>query len=219
MKTSLMAAVLSLPTLIALETAHSQAIYSVVPDSKGNRLELTIVNSSPGVAAENVRVVFTKMSRHLVFASSEASIRSIAPLQSAPVGFAFDVARSAPVNRQDTLAYAIADADGATVTRYVIIRYKGPEAFALEQNFPNPFNPSTTIRYQLPVDARVTLRLYDVLGREVRTLVDETKRAGYYEAVVDGSALASGVYFYRMEARTDNGTTSFDQVRKLVLLK
>ena len=88
-----------------------------------------------------------------------------------------------------------------------------PGTFALYQNYPNPFNPSTTIRYDVPKTARVKLVVYDILGRQVATLVDEVKAAGRYQSTWHTSRLASGVYFYRLNAG-DYGAT-----RKLVLLK
>ncbi|MGO9482602.1 MAG: T9SS type A sorting domain-containing protein [Candidatus Kryptoniota bacterium] len=88
-----------------------------------------------------------------------------------------------------------------------------PRSFSLEQNYPNPFNPSTTINYQLPMNSHVTLNVYDILGREVATLVNEKENAGSYSVKFDGSRLASGVYFYRLTAG------SFISVKKLVVLK
>ena len=85
--------------------------------------------------------------------------------------------------------------------------------FYLSQNYPNPFNPSTQIRYQISESGRVTLTVFDLLGREVRTLVDEQKQPGTYTVTFDGSGLASGVYFYRLQAG------SFTTTRKLVLLR
>ncbi len=73
-----------------------------------------------------------------------------------------------------------------------------PTKFLLEQNFPNPFNPSTIIHFQLPVANWVTLKVYNILGQEVATLVDEHKLAGKYNIQFDGSQLSSGVYFYRL---------------------
>jgi hypothetical protein len=70
--------------------------------------------------------------------------------------------------------------------------------YSLEQNFPNPFNPSTTIRYQIPNDGLVTLKVYDILGSEVTTLVNEQKSTGSYEVNFDASRLASGVYIYKI---------------------
>ncbi|MGB2869266.1 MAG: family 10 glycosylhydrolase [Bacteroidota bacterium] len=75
-----------------------------------------------------------------------------------------------------------------------------PEAFALYQNFPNPFNPATAISYQLSTVSNVTLKVYDVLGREVRVLVDGIDGPGYHRVQFDGSGLSSGVYFYRLIA-------------------
>jgi hypothetical protein len=88
-----------------------------------------------------------------------------------------------------------------------------PHEFALFQNYPNPFNPTTKISYQLPVRSFVILKIYDGLGREVALLVNEEKQPGYYEIKFNGQNLASGIYFYRIEA--DN----FISVKKFVLIK
>ena len=93
-----------------------------------------------------------------------------------------------------------------------------PKRFALFQNYPNPFNPSTTIEYQLSVAGEVTLRIYDILGRQVRELVNERQKSGYYKAIWDGTndaglSVASGVYLYRLKAG------DYTAVRKMVLLR
>lgn len=75
-----------------------------------------------------------------------------------------------------------------------------PETIALEQNYPNPFNPSTVIEYQLPVESLVELRVYDILGRQVAALVNETMKAGYHKVTFDAGNLASGIYLYRLRA-------------------
>jgi Secretion system C-terminal sorting domain len=88
-----------------------------------------------------------------------------------------------------------------------------PNAFLLQQNFPNPFNPSTTIRYELPKASHVTLKVYNTLGQEVATLVDAVEEPGYKSIQWDATELASGVYFYRLRAG------DFVQTRKLLLAK
>jgi hypothetical protein len=88
-----------------------------------------------------------------------------------------------------------------------------PSSYILSQNFPNPFNPSTVISYQLPVSSDVTLKVYDILGNEIATLVDEYKPAGRYEAEFNASSLPSGVYFYQLK------TSEFVQTRKMILMK
>ena len=76
---------------------------------------------------------------------------------------------------------------------------KGTTSYQLSQNYPNPFNPNTVTKYQLPVNSHVSLRVYDVLGREVSVIVDEMKNAGTYEVRLDASRLSSGVYLYRLQ--------------------
>ena len=94
-----------------------------------------------------------------------------------------------------------------------------PGEFALIQNFPNPFNPSTTIPYEVPKTAHVKIVIYDLLGREVATLVDGVLAANRYSVEWRASALGSGVYFYRMEARSQDGSGDFNSVKKLLFMK
>lgn len=101
-----------------------------------------------------------------------------------------------------------------------------PVAFLLSQNYPNPFNPSTLISYQLPVTSNVTLKVYDILGREVATLVNEEKPAGSYEVQFDSHSgkvqnLTSGIYFYQINAG-DPSTSSgqgYSETKKMILIK
>lgn len=93
-----------------------------------------------------------------------------------------------------------------------------PSEFALLENSPNPFNPSTTISYQLPVASNVTLTVLDRLGRQVATLANGQQPAGTHQLQFDANGLASGVYFYRLSATSSAGQ-SFVQTRKLMLLK
>ncbi len=88
-----------------------------------------------------------------------------------------------------------------------------PRAYALDQNYPNPFNPATTIRYELPKASGVTLKVYNILGQEVATLVDEYQSAGYKSVRFNGSGLASGIYVYRLQAG------DYVAAKKFVLLK
>lgn len=94
-----------------------------------------------------------------------------------------------------------------------------PTNAALHQNFPNPFNPTTTIGYQLPAPSHVTLRIYNILGQEVATLVDEIQEAGYRRQEWKASNVASGVYLYRIEAQSLNTGQIFTGSKKLILVK
>ena len=88
-----------------------------------------------------------------------------------------------------------------------------PRSFFLSQNYPNPFNPITTIEYSIPSRSNVVIKVFDLLGREVATLLNEEKQAGIYKVKFDGSGLSSGVYFYKIQ------TTDFIEVKKMILLK
>jgi hypothetical protein len=93
-----------------------------------------------------------------------------------------------------------------------------PTAFALLQNYPNPFNPTTTLCYDIPENSHVTITVYDMLGREVKTLVNGTQEAGYKSMIWDatnnnGNPISAGVYLYQIHAG------EFVQTKKMVLLK
>jgi hypothetical protein len=99
-----------------------------------------------------------------------------------------------------------------------------PASYALEQNYPNPFNPATTIRYAIPTDARISVAVYDLLGRRIATLVDEVQAAGARSVQWNGrngagAAVASGVYFYRIDATPVAGGEAFTSMKKMMLLK
>jgi hypothetical protein len=90
-----------------------------------------------------------------------------------------------------------------------------PTEFKLEQNYPNPFNPETTISYKVQAASRVSLKVYDLLGREVATLVDEYKQPGSYNCKwkMENGELTSGIYFYSLKSG------SYSQTKKLILMK
>jgi hypothetical protein len=95
-----------------------------------------------------------------------------------------------------------------------------PEGYALEQNYPNPFNSSSNVKFQIALchscgsrNPFISIKVYDILGKEVRTLVNETLQAGTYQVRFDAGDLPSGIYFYQL--RTDN----FSETKKLILLK
>jgi hypothetical protein len=94
-----------------------------------------------------------------------------------------------------------------------------PVEFSMSQNYPNPFNPSTRINYQVPVDANVTIELFDVTGQKVATFVNQDLKAGYHTLEVSGLRLASGMYIYRMIAVSAETGRNFMDVKKMMMLK
>ncbi|MCC6253484.1 MAG: T9SS type A sorting domain-containing protein [Ignavibacteriaceae bacterium] len=102
-----------------------------------------------------------------------------------------------------------------TVTPATDLKYEEeiPFQYQLSQNFPNPFNPVTRIRYSIPQSSFVTLKVYNILGKEISTLVNEEKSVGNYEVDFEGGNLTSGIYFYKIESG------SFTDTKKFILLK
>ena len=115
---------------------------------------------------------------------------------------------------------------GGVMTYHDIIyqEVKAPMTFAMEQNYPNPFNPSTNINYSLPVESSVEIRIYNILGQEVKTLLNQVTKAGFYHVEWDGrdsvnQRVASGMYLYSIIAKSVDGKQDFKQVRKMLLMK
>jgi hypothetical protein len=88
-----------------------------------------------------------------------------------------------------------------------------PSKFELSQNYPNPFNPVTNINFELPMDSKVVLKVYDISGREIKTLLNETKSAGYYSVTFEASNISSGVYFYRIQ------TEKYSEIKRMMVVK
>lgn len=117
---------------------------------------------------------------------------------------------------QGTYTYRLKQVDfngSFEYTNEIEVDIDAPAVFALEQNFPNPFNPTTSIKYSIPADQRVKLNVYNLLGENVMTLVNGTQKAGQHEVRFDASNLASGIYFYKLEAG------SHSSIKKMMLMK
>ena len=137
-------------------------------------------------------------------------------------GFGFQVNRFRFIN--DSLGFA----SGRTIYKLTpsssvsvgsLISEK-PQFFDIEQNFPNPFNPSTTIQYNLSVRSYVQLDVYDLLGRHIKTLVDKNETAGRYNVNFTSSEFNSGIYFYKLHARPiENAGNDFIEIKKMLLVK
>jgi hypothetical protein len=100
---------------------------------------------------------------------------------------------------------------------FVDSRELQPSRFTLSQNFPNPFNPATAINYQLPMDGFVTLKVYDILGREITTLVNDKGSSGTHRVTWNASSFPSGVYFYRVSSISTNGR--FENTKQMMLIR
>ncbi|MCS7054299.1 MAG: T9SS type A sorting domain-containing protein [Ignavibacterium sp.] len=123
--------------------------------------------------------------------------------------------------RPGTYSYRLKQIDFGGTSDYskvVSVEVLNPNEFSLEQNYPNPFNPSTKINFSLAVDSKVSLKVFNVLGQEVTTLLNGNLAAGYHEINFKADGLNSGIYFYKLEATGIDGK-SFSSVKKMILNK
>jgi hypothetical protein len=205
--------VLLLSTIIA-----AQNTYSVQPGVKNNQIVLELSNISSTESANNLEVKLIRDSRNLTFNQTEKLIKNITQGTETEASFTFDVDYNIGNVEADTIEFAITDNKSVYITKQFILQYSLPTEYKLEQNYPNPFNPTTKIRFAVPQDARnekqeVRLVVYDILGNEVTTLVNEQKETGYYEVDFNASQFASGVYIYRLQAG------NYISTKKMMVLK
>jgi hypothetical protein len=192
--------------------------------STENTISLSVQNHS-SIEAKGVSVAFNKLPAWLTFKANTVIIKSIAANASGDAEFTFSVDKKAPVGKDTTLTATIATTDGQTApgapqvwTKEIKISVGAPKDYKLYENFPNPFNPSTKIAFELPIASRVKPIIYDIVGREVAQVTDADYPAGYTGLTWNGlnksgSLVASGVYFYRIS------TEKWSKVKKMMMVK
>ena len=187
-------------------------MYEIPFFSGKNIIELAVENESASDAgAIVVRVGGTP--EWIQLTPREQTLPGIKGKSKRIATFTFSVDRTAPVKQTDEIKFVISSGVQGQWTKDIRISVSAPERFELLQNYPNPFNPSTVIGYTVPRESFVTLKVYNVLGEEVTTLVQSTQQAGAYSATWDAVGFPSGVYFYRLQAN------DFHEIRKMLLMK
>ena len=197
---------------------YPQTIYDVTPGTKGNRIIISIVNESKICEAKNVEVKLINSPPELIFNHISQLIKIINGSEEKDASFSFDIKRNVESNKKDTIVFAI-KGNNINLKKSFIINYTAPKEYSLLQNFPNPFNPTTTIRYDLPFDSKVSLKIYDTLGKKIITLVEKEQSAGYKEIKFNGSSFASGVYIYRLIANNPANDQNFVSIKKMMMIK
>jgi hypothetical protein len=181
-------------------------------DSKGNVIELLINNQT----SENLKQVKIKAIEYpdwVKIANKEVIMNELKRHQKNTARFIFDIDKSAPVDSSAKISFRIDDKTGKSYVRNINFVVSAPVDFELFQNYPNPFNPSTSIKYSIPKSVLVTLKIYDVLGKEITTLVNEKEEAGLHKIEFNPTNLSSGVYFYTLK------TEGFLQTKKMILIR
>ena len=213
MKIKTVLTVILLSSIIA-----AQNTYDVQPGVKNNQIVLQLSNISSTETANNLEVKLIRDSKNLKFNQTEKMIENITQGEETEAAFTFDVDYNIGNVEADTIEFMITDNKSVYLTKQFILQYTLPTEYKLEQNFPNPFNPATKIRYSIPSNvnreiSNVILKVYDVLGNEVTTLVNEQKEPGYYEVDFNASQFASGVFIYRLQSG------SYVSSKKMMMLK
>ena len=204
MKSICLFSCLCLMLAVVESRGNAQSAYSIPFASQGNIIELSIANIS-STTAGSVSIQVTNVPSWMRFDDVERQIPTVTGGGEGTVAFSFSIEKSAPVDREHTLRFVITSSTGENWTKEITVAVAAPEQFELFQNYPNPFNPTTAIGYQLSATSRVSLKVFDVLGREVATLVDGDRPAGYHEERWDAGAFASGMYVYELVALAGNG--------------
>jgi hypothetical protein len=195
----------------ASHPVFGQAIAKMLQQQRRISEAATILNA---LAAGNRNTVYEKRLLlslfHMYFTSSQHASLSGAVLQQLQARFGDD-----PDVKHAAWIYGVATPSNSNLGRIAVEQQQAaqPTEFKLEQNYPNPFNPTTTIRFAIPQTEHVMLKVYDLLGREVATLVDEARNAGSFNETFDASKLASGVYIYKLSAGV------YSASRKLIVVK
>lgn len=207
-------------TIILLSTIiAAQNTYNVQPGVKNNQIVLELSNVSPTESANNIEVKLIRNSKYLSFNQTEKMIENIAQGTETEAAFTFDVKYNIGNAEADTIEFIITNNKSVFLTKQFILQYTLPTEFKLEQNYPNPFNPTTKIRFSIPnvgmglALSTITLKVYDILGNEIATLINEQKAPGYYEMDFNASNYASGVYIYRLQSG------NFISIKKMMVLK
>ena len=181
----------------SVAATQTDSTYTIPFATKDNTIELAVANTS-SVTVNQAVVTVEAVPNWVTFAARSQTITGLQGSTDKSATFTFSVSKTAPVEKEERIVFKIS-ANNQQWTKEIKVRVGAPEKFELYRNFPNPFNPSTTIAYQLPVESKVTLKVYDIRGREVSTPIkNETRSAGYYEQKIDASHFASGMYIYRL---------------------
>ncbi len=211
--------------ILLISQLYAQTTYKVPFSSKGNSIELTVKNTSQ-IKTEGIEVKITGKPEWIKFENEAEKVEVLEGGTEKGVEFKFSVDKSAPVGEKTKLKFQITNNRGESWEKEITVEVSPPEKFELYQNYPNPFNPSTTITYTIPASETlhatsqqlVQLKIYDILGREVATLVNQLQKPGFYKAVWNANNYASGMYIYQLIAKGKNGEIKI-QRKKLLLMK
>jgi hypothetical protein len=204
--------VYSQPSITTSQAVQVNGAYTIPFGASGNTLELVVANTSNQIAS-GVNVEGVDVPSWIHFEPAIQTIQAIEAKAEKAVTFTFAVEKTAPVKKDQTLTFRITSSTGEQWTKQINIIITAPDKFELFQNYPNPFNPTTKIEYQLPADGVVNLKVYNLLGEEVATIVNGQQAAGYKSVEWNASQVSSGIYFYRLQCG------NYSAMKKMMVVK
>ncbi|HRN26613.1 MAG TPA: major capsid protein P2 [Ignavibacteriaceae bacterium] len=191
---------------------NAQNIYKIPVGSTDNSISIKVTNPTNEIM-QNVQVNLISSPEWIKFNNETVIIENLASRLSENALFTFSVNENAADTEEGTIIFSIQTTNNQNWQKQFKVQAVLPDKFELQQNYPNPFNPNTIIKFSLPKDNFVTLRVFNILGETVKLLVNEEQKAGIHNIEFNASSLASGVYFYSIEAG------DFKAVRKMMLMK
>ena len=199
--------------LIFINIALCQRVHSIPFGSKNNIFELEIF-SDENQTDKELQVKITDKPEWLEFKSDVNIISD----NRETILFEFDVSKNAPIKTEESIEVVISNSSGDSWSKRISFEIKNPEKFELNQNYPNPFNPSTNISYVLAEEAKVSVLIYDILGRKITELINETQDPGFHKISWNASNYSSGVYFCILTAKSPL-KKKFISRKKMLLIK
>jgi len=201
---------------VLTSTMAAQLVYELPFASKDNTIDLGIENTA-SIQVKQVKVKVEGQPDWISFNSAETIIDGLSKGEEKIASFVFSVDKKAPVKKEQKLTFVITGPNNQSWSKEITISVAPPERFELFQNYPNPFNPVTVISYQLTVDSKVSLKVYNLLGQQLATLIDEDQMAGFHETTWNASSMASGTYIYRLVTKDQTGKDVVAQKRMVVV--
>lgn len=191
---------------------NAQNIYKITVGSNDNSISIKVTNPTNEIM-QNVQVNLISSPEWITFDTKSIQIENLVSGTSENALFTFSADGIAKSNEEELITFNIKTTSGQSWQKQFKVQAVLPDKFELQQNYPNPFNPNTIIKFSLPKDNFVTLRVFNILGETVKLLLNEEQKAGVHSVDFNASSLASGVYFYSIEAG------NFKAVRKMMLMK
>ena len=197
--------------------AELPVVHAIPFASTGNVVALEVENTGAREAVA-VRVVATDIPVWLSLEQAEVTLDEMEAGKLSLASFTFAVDREAPVGQSASLVFDVVSGEDVLRSKTIMLEVAPPSEALLLQNYPNPFQGATTIGFDLPFAGAVEVRVFDMLGREVAVLADDSREAGHHQVQWEGRRFASGTYFYVLKAQGPAGEHVFLS-NKMLLLK